>query len=70
MILPNIFKEERVIPVRIPFDDMKIAAADEYELVDLYSNKILMAGSRKELYKVDLTLRPGFVEAIMVRPRE
>ncbi|MHB8962659.1 MAG: alpha-amylase family glycosyl hydrolase [Saccharofermentanales bacterium] len=70
MILPNIFNETRTIPVRIPFDDMKIAAADVYELVDLYSGKILMTGSRKELYKVDLALRPGFVEAVMVRPRQ
>ncbi len=66
MVLPNLFKEERTIPVRIPFDDMQIAEADEYELVDLYSGTVLQTGSRKALYKVDLKLRPEFTEAVMV----
>ncbi|NCU27095.1 hypothetical protein EOM86_10310 [Candidatus Nomurabacteria bacterium] len=68
MILPNIFPEERVIPVRVPFSEMKIAQADKYELVDLYNDRVLMSGTKDELYKVDIILRPEFVEAILVRP--
>lgn len=69
MILPNIFSEERVIPVRVPFSEMKIAQADKYELVDLYNDRVLMSGTKDELYKVDIILRPEFVEAVMVRPK-
>lgn len=70
MILPNIFNEERTIPVRVPFDGMHMEEAVEYELIDLYTDRILYTGTKESLYKVDITLRPENTEAILVQKKK
>lgn len=70
MILPNIFKEERTIPVRIPFQDMQIEESGDYEVIDLYTDEVLYTGTKDSLYKIDITLRSEQVAVVLVQKKK